>query len=36
LYAGEFADIAKNKAVLMANMIDMKIQMSRNGFDTLN
>ncbi len=36
LYAGEYADIAKNKAMLMANMINMKIQMSRSGLNTLN
>lgn len=36
LFAGEYADIAKNKAMLMANMIHMKIEMSRNGFNTLN
>ena len=36
LFTGEYADIAKNKAILMANMINMKIQMGRKGFETLN
>lgn len=36
LFAGEHADIAKNKAALMANLIHMKVEMGRNGFETLN
>ncbi len=36
LFAGEIADLAKNKAMLMANMIHMKVEMGRNGFETLN
>ena len=36
LYEGSIADIAKNKAGLMANMIHMKIEMARMGFETLN
>lgn len=36
MYAGEIADMAKNKAGLMANLIHMKIEMSRDGFETLN
>jgi hemoglobin len=35
-FAGEIADMAKNKAALMANLINMKIEMSRTGFETLN
>jgi len=36
LFAGEIAEMAKNKAALMANLINMKVEMSRLGFDTLN
>lgn len=36
LFAGEIADMAKNKASLMANLIHMKVEMSREGFETLN
>ncbi len=36
MYAGEIADMAKNKAELMANLIRMKVEMSREGFETLN
>lgn len=36
LFAGEYADIAKNKAALMANMIHIKVEMGRKGFETLN
>jgi len=36
LYAGEMANMAKNKASLMANLIHMKIEMTRDGFETLN
>jgi hemoglobin len=36
VFAGEIADMAKNKAALMANLINMKVEMSRSGFDTLN
>lgn len=36
MYQGEIADMAKNKASLMANLIHMKIEMSRSGFETLN
>ncbi|WP_345083541.1 group III truncated hemoglobin [Nemorincola caseinilytica] len=36
MFVGEYADMAKNKASLMANLIHMKIQMSREGFETLN
>ncbi len=36
IYAGEIADMAKNKASLMANLIHMKIEMTRDGFETLN
>src|ERR1043165_255182 len=36
LFSGEIADMAKNKAALMANLINMKVDMSRSGFDTLN
>lgn len=36
LFAGAYAEIAKNKAMLMANMIHIKVEMSRNGFNTLN
>lgn len=36
MYAGEIADMAKNKASLMANLIHMKVEMSREGFETLN
>jgi hemoglobin len=36
MFAGEIADMAKNKAELMANLIRMKIEMSREGFETLN
>lgn len=36
LFAGEYADIAKNKAGLMANMIHIKVEMGRKGFETLN
>ena len=31
LYAGEHADLAKNRASLMANLISMKVEMSRDG-----
>ncbi len=31
LYAGEIADMAKNKAMLMANLINMKVEMGRDG-----
>jgi hemoglobin len=36
LFAGEMADMAKNKAALMANLIHMKVEMGRQGFETLN
>lgn len=36
LFAGEIAEIAKNKASIMANLMNMKIEMSRLGFETLN
>jgi len=36
LFSGEYADMAKNKAALMANLIHMKVEMSNNGFETLN
>ena len=36
LFAGEHAEIAKNKAALMANMIHIKVEMGRKGFETLN
>lgn len=36
MYTGEYADMAKNKASLMANLIHMKVEMSREGFETLN
>ncbi len=36
LYEGEYADMAKNKASLMANLISMKVDMSRDGLDILN
>lgn len=36
LFTGEIADMAKNKASLMANLIHMKVEMSREGFETLN
>lgn len=35
-FAGEYAEIAKNKAALMANMIHIKVEMGRKGFETLN
>jgi hemoglobin len=31
LYAGEMAEMAKNKAMLMANLISIKIEMGREG-----
>lgn len=36
LFFGEIADMAKNKASLMANLIHMKVEMTRDGFETLN
>ncbi|MBX2907162.1 MAG: group III truncated hemoglobin [Taibaiella sp.] len=36
LFTGEYADIARNKAALMANMIHIKVEMGRKGFETLN
>ncbi len=36
LFSGEYADMAKNKAALMANLIYMKVEMGREGFETLN
>ena len=36
LFAGEHAEIAKKKAALMANMIHIKVEMGRKGFETLN
>lgn len=36
LFEGEYADIAKNKAGLMAQMIHIKVEMARKGFETLN
>ncbi len=36
LFAGVIADMAKNKANLMANLINMKVEMGRLGFETLN
>ncbi len=36
LFAGEIADMAKNKAALMANLINMKVEMGRLGFETIN
>lgn len=36
LFAGEIADMAKNKATLMANLINMKVEMGKLGFETLN
>lgn len=36
LFAGEYADMAKNKASLMANLIHMKVDMSRGGMDILD
>lgn len=35
-FVGEYADMAKNKAMLMANLINMKVDMSRDGIDLLN
>ncbi len=31
LYKGELADLAKNRASLMAHLINMKVEMSRDG-----
>jgi len=31
LYTGEMAEMAKNKAMLMANLISMKVDMGRDG-----
>ena len=31
LYAGEHVDLAKNRAMLMANLISMKVEMGREG-----
>ena len=31
LYAGEYADMAKNKAMMMLNLIGMKVVMAREG-----
>ncbi len=31
LYVGEIADLAKNRASLIANLINMKVEMSRDG-----
>ncbi len=36
LFVGEYADMAKNKASLMANLIHMKVDMSRDGLDILD
>ena len=36
LFAGPMADMAKNKAMLMSNLISIKVTMSRSGFETLN
>lgn len=36
LFTGEYADMAKNKASLMANLIHMKVDMGRDGLDILD
>ena len=36
LFTGEIADLAKNKASIMAHLINMKVDMSRGGIDILD